>query len=71
MEYQVVVRGEAAKLADAVRELIEQGWAPQGGVSVAGWNEQWENSRKGYTESETSVLYAQAMVRVPNDLGGH
>ena len=71
MEYQVVVRGEATELAEAVSTLVSQGWSLQGGISVTGWIDRWENERKGYSESETTVLYAQAMIRVPNELGGH
>lgn len=71
MDYQVVVSDEATKLADAVRELILQGWKPQGGIAVTGWVESWEDHRKGGTNSDTTVLYAQAMVRIPNELGGY
>ncbi len=71
MEYQVVVSGEASKLAETVRNLIGQGWRPQGGIAVSGWHESVENRRDGYTEHSTEVLFAQAMVRAPNELGGH
>ena len=70
MEYQVLVSGEAAELAEEVRRLIEQGWTPNGGIAVAGWHKSVENERKGYTSNRTEVLFAQAMVRVPNELGG-
>jgi len=70
MEYQVVVSDEATKLSEAVRGLIEQGWRPQGGIAVAGWMESQENYREGYTEHSTEVLFAQAMVRTQNELGG-
>ena len=65
MGYQIVVSSEDNELADEVRILIEQGWKPQGGVSVAGWNCSIEHERKGYTENSTEVLFAQAMVRTP------
>lgn len=66
MEYQVVEDSSQNVLASKVNDLIGQGWTPQGGVSVAGWTNSWENDLKGYTESETIMVYAQAMVRVPS-----
>jgi hypothetical protein len=46
-----------------VHEHLTDGWRLHGGVSVAGWHESWENERKGYTESHTSYVLAQAMVK--------
>jgi hypothetical protein len=60
--YQVFVRGTAEELEKAVNAAIAEGMKPQGGVSVAVLHHQWENERKGYTESSTDYSYVQAMV---------
>lgn len=65
MEYKFVSEENGAKLEDAVNELMAAGWAPIGGVSVAVLRSTWQNDRKGYEESETEWVYAQAMTRTP------
>jgi hypothetical protein len=42
---------------------MAQGYIPIGGVSVAVLHREWENERKGYTESDTDWEYSQAMLR--------
>lgn len=61
--YMIAKHNYADDLAADVEALMRDGWEPLGGVAVTSHYEQWENARKGYTESETFVLYAQAMVR--------
>lgn len=63
MEYDVIEATELDDLKNRVIEKINQGWIPQGGVSVTAWDEQWENSRNGYTESETYTIFVQAMIK--------
>lgn len=56
----IVVSGEHSEaLEDAVETHIKLGFKPLGGVAVA--VHEWTNERKGY--SETSCVFAQAMVR--------
>lgn len=71
MEYKFVSEATGTKLEESVNDLIATGWVPLGGVSVAVVHRTWENERKGYQESETEWVYAQAMTRTPNELGGH
>lgn len=71
MEYKFVSEDTGTRLEEAVNELLLQGWTPIGGVSVAVLHSTWENERKGYEESQTEWVYAQAMTRTPNELGGH
>lgn len=35
MNYRIITSGTPGSLADHVNELIAEGWAPQGGISVA------------------------------------
>lgn len=62
-EYVVVSDGCEHDFIQLVNAHLREGWEPFGGVSVTSHFESWENSRKGYTETETFVMYAQAMVR--------
>jgi hypothetical protein len=61
MDYQILTATTAKELAALVNEQIARGWAPCGGVSASTYYAQWENERKGYTESEERTEYAQAM----------
>lgn len=63
MKYEIISRDDQAKLAEAVNEYLAAGWELQGGVSVASHFASWENSRKGYTESEHFYIFAQALVK--------
>lgn len=62
MEYKLVEAENGAKLEQEVADLISKGWKPIGGVSVAVCHSTWENERKGYQESSTDWVYAQAMI---------
>lgn len=63
MTYAILEAGSAYKLAEMVARDLASGWKLQGGVAVSGVFRTWENSRKGYVETETDWIYAQAMVR--------
>ncbi len=63
MEYKSVSEANGTSLDAAVNTLIADGWVPLGGVSVAVIRSTWENKRKGYEESETEWVYAQALTR--------
>lgn len=65
MEYKFVSKESGTKLEEAVNELMAAGWVPLGGVSVAVLHRIWQNDHKGYEESETEWVYAQAMTRTP------
>jgi hypothetical protein len=65
MEYKFVSEATGIKLEESVSELMVSGWVPLGGVSVAVLRTTWQNERKGYEESETEWVYAQAMTRTP------
>ncbi len=62
MQYTVLTDCDQDGLSAQVDEHLGQGWELVGGVSVTGWREEWENERKGYSESETITIYAQAVL---------
>lgn len=62
--YMVVTRPTSDELMEAVNAFIHQKrWRPLGGVQLSVTHRTWENERKGHQESETEVIWAQAMVR--------
>lgn len=63
MMYEILGADDIKILESEVRKAIADGWEPVGGVSVASHFEQWENERKGYTESETRYTFVQAMIK--------
>jgi hypothetical protein len=63
MKYTIVGCEDPKILEKLVNDAIADGWEPLGGVAVASCFKTWENSRKGYTESETDYTWAQAMVK--------
>ena len=71
MEYKLVSESHGHTLEESVNTLIRTGWVPLGGVAVAVMHSAIENDRKGCTEHETDWVYAQAMTRTPNELGGY
>jgi len=60
--YKILEAGSAHKLAEMVAQDLAAGWALHGSVAVSGVFRTWENSRKGYVETETDWIYAQAVV---------
>lgn len=69
MQYRIITEDDRHELERSVNGAIADGWIPQGGVSVSGWFSVWENDRKGYTETETNLVFAQAMTK-PSESGG-
>ena len=63
VNYKILVEEYAEDLEREVIALLEQGWATCGGVSFCGWQERFENERKGYTEERTQYRIAQAMTK--------
>lgn len=57
MEYEILEDDNSENLCAKVKAMIEDGWSPQGGVSVAAYKVEIEG--KGY--SEDRMIYAQAM----------
>lgn len=51
LEYTVVKASSAKKMSEEVNVKMEEGWRPQGGVSVA---------------NATEIVYLQAMILKPN-----
>lgn len=64
-EYRCVQEDTCASLEDAVNALLDEGWVPLGGMSVAVLHTESMNDRKGYMDSTTEWVYAQAMTRTP------
>ena len=66
MEYTVAIgmghkeKYAAAKLTEEVNRLLEDGWKPQGGVTV---DVEYIQERTTYNATEKFVTYAQSMVR--------
>ena len=54
--YLVVSAGSVGELEDYVKEWIEKGYRPTGGVQIL--YRTWENERKGYQESDTEFYQA-------------
>ena len=63
MLYEILGAEDIKALEAVVRTAIADGWEPLGGVSVSSHYASWENGRKGYTESETTYIFVQAMVK--------
>jgi hypothetical protein len=63
MKYVILGAEEAEALDKLVNDAIADGWEPLGGVAVATCFKSWENSRKGYSESQTDYTWAQAMIK--------
>lgn len=63
MEYQILEAADSDTLVARVTDAIAGGWVPLGGVAVTAVHRTWENTRKGYEESETDWTYSQAMTR--------
>ena len=53
VEYQVVSKHDRYKFADAVNELISDGWQPFGNIQVSG----------PVHDGDVAPLYTQAMVK--------
>ncbi len=62
MKYRVVCNSDIERLEAEVNKAISEGWKPTGGVSCSESFASWENSRKGYTESDTNHTFVQAMI---------
>jgi len=60
--YKVLTAGSAEELQEKVNSNLEAGFYPVGGVSVSQDSYSYENERKGYTETQIDVLFAQAVV---------
>lgn len=54
--YKILSSDSETELEAEVNEYLTRGWVPAGGV-VARYVE-WENDRKGYTESATTYYQA-------------
>lgn len=59
MHYTVQWAETLEELAKQVGYAMQSGYVPQGGIFVL--RSEYENERKGYSESET--IYYQAMIR--------
>jgi hypothetical protein len=57
MNYQVITAYSPEKLAQKVDGLLDEGWEPQGGVSVSAWTD------NHIPKDEHWELFAQAMIR--------
>lgn len=62
--YRIATAWSPSDLEAEVSKLLAEGYFPQGGVAVAGVYQQWEDERKGYTESETLWHFSQAMAKI-------
>lgn len=62
-EYTILEADSLSALSEDVNKLIISGWVPQGGISYTETREEWENERKGYTESDVDIVCAQAMIK--------
>lgn len=58
LQYTVVSADDLVVLVADVLKLMDRGYRCQGGICALHFD--WENERKGYTESET--MFYQAMV---------
>lgn len=65
IEYHILRADDPSDLIEAVRLHLSDGWELAGGVAVSEYHVQWTNERKGYSESETRAVWAQAVIRRP------
>ena len=66
MQYKCIVKETVEDLIKTVNQLIEEGWKPQGGVSISEcFLPSAYNSSYSYQDISSSdcVCYAQAMVK--------
>lgn len=63
MEYDVIEAETREELVEHVKAALANGWQLQGGVAIAQAFGEWEVDRKGYTEHQVFVRYAQAVVK--------
>jgi hypothetical protein len=59
IEYDVIAEDNLGSLIESVNKATADRWKLQGGIFIL--HRQWENERKGYTQSET--IYYQAVFR--------
>lgn len=57
--YQIVYACSAEELEEMVNEQMKMGWAPLGGLQAMRY--EWENDRKGYSESEWKFFQAMTL----------
>lgn len=62
-QYVVVTNGDTSSLESEVMGLMLDGWECQGGISVSHVEYDHFNSREGYTETDGSTIFAQAMIK--------
>lgn len=62
--YRVICRSTLLLLGDAVKDMMEQGWECQGGVSFFYYPPEINISRADYPSNQ--IWHTQAMVK-PND----
>ena len=67
--YRVREGASRAELEADINEDLKAGAELVGGVTVCGVFRTWENSRKGYTGSETDYTYCQAVL-ITDNTGG-
>lgn len=66
--YKIIESDSLEDLAEAINELLPDGWVPQGGVHYSQETRTWENERKGYQESETDTVCTQAMIQYYDEI---
>ncbi len=63
MKYKIVTAQTAEDLTAAVNKYLDDGWEPIGGALLSQDRDRWENERKGYSESQLDVTWAQTLVK--------
>lgn len=59
--YKVIHCSSSEELERQINSLIQAGAELIGGVSISSHFESYENERKGYTESNSEYVFAQAV----------
>lgn len=59
--YKVIHCSNSEELEIEINKLIQEGADLVGGVSISSHFESYENERKGYTESNSEYVFAQAV----------
>ena len=67
MKYKILTSDTSSLLEQEVNNFLQDGWKLQGGISVSQSFETYENSRKGYTESDTDYTFVQAIIKDENN----
>lgn len=63
MKYEILSAETRESLIRSVNQYLHEGWEPLGGVVLSQDRDRWINERKGYSETDVDVTWAQALIQ--------